>query len=41
MRDSRAYFGEAWWYLVFPGVMVMLTTVAFSIVGDALGPRHG
>jgi peptide/nickel transport system permease protein len=39
IRDSRSYFGSAWWYLVFPGVMVMLTTAAFSIIGDALAAR--
>lgn len=39
IRDSRNYFGSAWWYLVFPGVMVMLTTVAFSLIGDAIAER--
>lgn len=39
IRDSRNYFGTAWWYLVFPGAMVALATVAFSIVGDALADR--
>jgi peptide/nickel transport system permease protein len=36
IRDSRPYFGVAWWYLVFPGAMIMLTATAFSIIGDAL-----
>ncbi|HTW27800.1 MAG TPA: ABC transporter permease [Acetobacteraceae bacterium] len=41
IRDSRSYFGDAWWYLVFPGLMVMLTTAAFSITGDWLArDRH-
>ncbi len=39
IRDSRNYFGTAWWYLVFPGAMVALATVAFSLVGDALAER--
>ena len=39
IRDSRSYFGSALWYLVFPGVMLMLTTAAFSILGDALAGR--
>jgi len=39
IRDSRPYFGSAWWYLVFPGAMIMLAAVAFSIVGDALAAR--
>ena len=41
IRDSRPYFGSAWWYLVFPGTMVMLTSAAFSLVGDALAGRKG
>jgi peptide/nickel transport system permease protein len=40
IRDSRPYFGSAWWYLVFPGTMIMLTATAFSIVGDALASRR-
>lgn len=36
IRNSRPYFGSAWWYLVFPGAMIMLAAVAFSIIGDAL-----
>ncbi|WP_137392165.1 ABC transporter permease [Rhodoligotrophos defluvii] len=40
IRDSRNYFGNAWWYLVFPGVMVMITTAAFSIIGDSFAPKQ-
>ncbi|HEV7254363.1 MAG TPA: ABC transporter permease [Mesorhizobium sp.] len=40
IRDSRSYFGSAWWYLVFPGTMIMLTATAFSIIGDALASRR-
>lgn len=40
IRDSRPYFGSAWWYLVFPGTMIMLTATAFSLVGDALAARR-
>lgn len=41
IRDSRPYFGSAWWYLVFPGTMIMLTAAAFSIIGDSLASRRG
>jgi peptide/nickel transport system permease protein len=41
IRDSRPYFGSAWWYLVFPGTMIMLTSAAFSIIGDSLAARRG
>jgi peptide/nickel transport system permease protein len=40
IRDSRSYFGSAWWYLVFPGTMIMLTATAFSLIGDALASRR-
>lgn len=40
IRDSRPYFGSAWWYLVFPGTMIMLTAAAFSIIGDSLASRR-
>lgn len=40
IRDSRPYFGSAWWYLVFPGLMIMLTATAFSIIGDMLSSRR-
>lgn len=40
IRDSRPYFGSAWWYLVFPGLMIMLTATAFSIIGDWLAARR-
>jgi peptide/nickel transport system permease protein len=40
IRDSRPYFGSAWWYLVFPGTMIMLTATAFSLIGDALAGRR-
>lgn len=40
IRDSRPYFGSAWWYLVFSGTMIMLTATAFSLIGDALASRR-
>jgi peptide/nickel transport system permease protein len=39
IRDSRNYFGSAWWYLFFPGMMVMITALAFSLLGDAIAER--
>ena len=41
IRDSRPYFGSAWWYLVFPGTMIMLTATAFSLIRDSLAARRG
>ncbi|MDQ4006181.1 MAG: ABC transporter permease [Actinomycetota bacterium] len=40
---SGSLFTVAWWMLVFPGVFLFLTTLAFNLVGDglrdALDPR--
>jgi peptide/nickel transport system permease protein len=36
IKQSFAYFGSAWWYMAFPGIAVMVATVAFSLVGDAI-----
>jgi len=36
-------FDTAWWYMVFPGIALVLTVLAFNLVGDglqdALNPR--
>jgi peptide/nickel transport system permease protein len=33
----------AWWYMVFPGIALLLTVLAFNLLGDgmldALNPR--
>ena len=29
-------FADAWWYMVFPGVALLLTVLAFNLVGDAM-----
>jgi peptide/nickel transport system permease protein len=38
-------FDTAWWYMVFPGVALVLTVLAFNLVGDglqdALNPKAG
>jgi peptide/nickel transport system permease protein len=38
-------FDTAWWYMVFPGVALVLTVLAFNLVGDglqdALNPKSG
>lgn len=36
IKDSFSYFDSAWWYMTFPGLAVMVTTMAFSLVGDAI-----
>ncbi|MDE3202945.1 MAG: ABC transporter permease [Acidobacteriota bacterium] len=41
--DNQDLYQQAWWFLVFPGVALVITTLAFNILGDgvrdALDPR--
>jgi ABC-type dipeptide/oligopeptide/nickel transport system permease subunit len=43
IADAQNVYQQAWWFLVFPGVALLITTVAFNIFGDgvrdALDPR--
>jgi peptide/nickel transport system permease protein len=43
ISDASNIFNTAWWYMVFPGAALLLTVLAFNLVGDglldALNPR--
>ena len=43
LAESETIYQQAWWFLVFPGVALLITTLAFNILGDgvrdALDPR--
>jgi peptide/nickel transport system permease protein len=43
IADASPIFNTAWWYMVFPGLALVLTVLAFNLVGDglqdALNPR--
>jgi peptide/nickel transport system permease protein len=43
--DAIGIFSEAWWYMFFPGIALLVTVLAFNLVGDglqdALNPRSG
>jgi len=45
ISDATAIFDTAWWYMTFPGLALVLTVLAFNLVGDgmqdALNPRSG
>ena len=45
LSDAGSLFTVAWWLMVFPGLFLFLTTLAFNLVGDglrdALDPRTG
>jgi peptide/nickel transport system permease protein len=36
ISDASPIFVTAWWYMVFPGVALLLTVLAFNLVGDGL-----
>ena len=33
---SRTYIMDAWWYSLFPGLMIFVTVLSFNLVGDGL-----
>ena len=43
IADATNVFDTAWWYMVFPGAALLLTVLAFNLLGDglqdALNPR--
>jgi ABC-type dipeptide/oligopeptide/nickel transport system permease subunit len=45
LADAGSIFTVAWWMMLFPGLFLFLTTLAFNLVGDglrdALDPRTG
>ena len=36
LKQSQGYVDFAWWLVMFPGIAVFLTVVAFNLVGDGL-----
>jgi peptide/nickel transport system permease protein len=45
IADATEIFDTAWWYMLFPGAALLLTVLAFNLLGDglqdALNPRAG
>jgi peptide/nickel transport system permease protein len=43
LSDSLQYYQVAWWFALFPGLALLITTLAFNLLGDgvrdALDPR--
>ena len=43
ISDATTIFKQAWWFMTFPGLALLLTVLAFNLVGDglqdALNPR--
>jgi ABC-type dipeptide/oligopeptide/nickel transport system permease subunit len=36
ISDATPTFSEAWWYMLFPGLALLFTVLAFNLVGDAM-----
>lgn len=36
LSDANTVLGTAWWYMVFPGAALLLTALAFNLLGDGL-----
>jgi ABC-type dipeptide/oligopeptide/nickel transport system permease subunit len=36
IAEATEVFDTAWWYMFFPGIALLLTVLAFNLVGDAL-----
>lgn len=43
LADAQNFYQVAWWYLVFPAIFLLITTLAFNLLGDgirdAMDPR--
>jgi ABC-type dipeptide/oligopeptide/nickel transport system permease subunit len=43
IAEAQTVYQQAWWFLLFPSIALLITTVAFNILGDgvrdALDPR--
>jgi peptide/nickel transport system permease protein len=36
LADAMAYYKVAWWFVFFPGAALLITTIAFNILGDSV-----
>jgi dipeptide transport system permease protein len=36
LADAREFVLRAWWVVTFPGVMILVTVLAFNLLGDGL-----
>jgi peptide/nickel transport system permease protein len=45
LSNAAPIFYSAWWFMLFPGIALLITVLAFNLVGDglqdALNPRSG
>jgi peptide/nickel transport system permease protein len=39
IQDARNFMRQAWWMATFPGIAIIITGIAFSLIGDGLTER--
>ncbi|TDO46326.1 peptide/nickel transport system permease protein [Kribbella sp. VKM Ac-2527] len=36
INEAQAYYTTAWWFILFPGLALLITTLAFNLFGDGV-----
>jgi len=36
LNQASSYYDVAWWLMLFPGIFLVMTTLAFNLLGDGL-----
>ena len=36
LAESLGYYRVAWWFVLFPGAALLITTLAFNLLGDSV-----
>jgi peptide/nickel transport system permease protein len=36
ISDAQNYYRTSWWFVVFPGAALLITTLAFNLFGDGV-----
>ncbi len=36
ISEASSLFPDAWWYMFFPGMVLLATVLAFNLIGDAM-----
>jgi peptide/nickel transport system permease protein len=36
LNDAQRFYDTAWWLMLFPGLFLVVTTLAFNLLGDGL-----
>jgi peptide/nickel transport system permease protein len=36
INESQNYYTTAWWFILFPGLALLITTLAFNLFGDGV-----